>query len=486
MSGEAVKGVVLYNHATGTGHHESWTAMFAALLLKRGYRVACLTPDPAALEAVLRGQGIAGHINLHLLPIPAPMSYPPTWWRIKKALYRCVGRQLPEQGAVPSCAGLTPEKGKPTLRDRWRLNAYRYVANAPEVKATHGLPWRVVVKRRLLHLFVPPVWWVQQRARGVLHAVVPPTPRTGTRDPVNLVAAANFALKNLPWRPDILLSMYADLWLTAPSLWRRSATRMPMPWAGVRFMPLEGEQVGREGYFRDRAFRGLCFLDEKADALYRTRIPAKTFQVLPDVANGDLPDQRVELAEKMRSRADGRPIIILCGSIEGRKNIKLFCETALRPGAEKYFFAIIGQLQHSSILEEEAALLENFSRSSIGNTLFANVFFDDERELNAVIQAADIVFAVYRNFSISSNMPGKAAQFRKPILVSGRYLLGQRVARYGIGYGMEEDDADAMLAGISHAVARPVPEECFARYCADFSSAELARRLDSFLQNCLR
>lgn len=83
-------------------------------------------------------------------------------------------------------------------------------------------------------------------------------------------------------------------------------------------------------------------------------------------------------------------------------------------------------------------------------------------------------------------MPGKAAHFRKPVLVSDRYLLGERVTRYGIGLGVDEDDAHAMLAGLACVMDKPVPEACFSRYCSDFSLTELAGRLEGFLHDCLK
>ena len=50
-------------------------------------------------------------------------------------------------------------------------------------------------------------------------------------------------------------------------------------------------------------------------------------------------------------------------------------------------------------------------------------YLPDETQFNAIINASDIIFAAYKDFTISSNMPGKAAAFDKPILVSTGYLL---------------------------------------------------------------
>lgn len=450
--------------------------MLAAILLARGHRVACITPDPAALESILRIQGVAGHVDLHLMATPTVIPPPLTLWQRLRGLIRPF---YTKERPVLGVADVKPKEWKPTLRDRWRLNAHRYVRNAPEVQVTPDLPLQVRVKRLLLQVFVPPVWHILQLVR-------PLSAHTGIRHPINLVVAANAALDCLPWKPDFLLSMYVDLWMTSPAAWRQSAVRMPLPWGGIRFVPFDERHAGSEGYFRDPMFRGMCFLDEVRVIQYQKRQREKAFEFLPDVANGELPHHPIPLIEEILRRAAGRPVVLLCGSIEGRKNVRLFCETALRPAASSIFFAIVGQLHPTTISREEKVLLDEFARSENGNTIIRDIFFEDEREMNAVIQAADIVFAVYREFPISSNMPSKAAQFRKPILVSDRYLLGERVARYCIGRGVDEDDASAMLAGLEHILATPVPEAHFARYCSDFSLTKFAVRLEAFLHDCLK
>jgi hypothetical protein len=124
------------------------------------------------------------------------------------------------------------------------------------------------------------------------------------------------------------------------------------------------------------------------------------------------------------------------------------------------------------------------------NLLIHAEYLPDERQFNEVIALSDVLFAVYRKFSISSNMPGKAAAFDKPILVAEGYLMASRVNQYQIGLAVQEDDANQMLQALAdltqsqavRVVARP---EHFAQYRQDFSHEALKVKFFGFLERAL-
>ncbi|MBI5136921.1 MAG: glycosyltransferase [Nitrospirae bacterium] len=400
--------ILLYNHATGTGHHDSWTALFAALLRERGYRVICATADPSALRVALEIQGPGSAHAIHLMELPAVVA-PPPLSRFERAV----------RGACRVVRGL---RAGPDGSGRY-----------------HG----------------------------------------------NLIRAVDSAMKHSPWKPDFMLSMYADVWMTNPSYWRTAADNVPIPWGGIRFIPSRKENAGREGYFRDPNFRGLCFLDEEAAARYQKRNPERVFQALPDVANILLPPGQSQIAGEMRRVAAGRTIVLLCGSIEGRKNVKAFCEVALMPDCDGFLFAIVGQIHPATLSMDEKKLLKAFSESPPRNAFIRDVYFEDERDMNAVIDASDIIFAAYRNFRISSNILGKAAGLGKPLLVSDGYVMADRVGRYGIGLSAPEGDARLMLEKLRLLEKKAIPASKFERFTADFSAKKMGDDLGEFVEQCL-
>ncbi len=459
--------------------------MFARLLLRHGCRVACITPDPAALKEVLKKQGCFPTDSLCLLAIPEIIPPPVTHWQRIMGLIHC-GRRLCRRsaGSVLCDTGIRTEPS-PSFWVFWRGRAYMYARHLPEVSVSPDLPCVTRLKRRVLHVLIPLVWHVARSIRGAFQVVWPQRYNSGSHHPANLVASVVLAQNSLSWKPDFLFVMYADLWMTNPSIWRRKEIRVPIPWGGIRFAPPAPSYMGQEGYFLDPMFRGLCFLDEKAVQFYRGCHTDKYFEYIPDIVDAEVSPFSVSVCEELRLAAKGRPIVLLCGSIESRKNIRLFCEVARKCDDNSFFFAIIGQFHPSTYTNTDNEALKNLSCEAGDRSFVRDVYFKDEREMNSLIQMSDIIFAVYRDFRISSNMLSKAAYLRRPILVSERYLMGELVRRYGIGLTVDEDDLVSVLAALESLRTRPVSEDAYAGYCKDFSELSLKDALEKFIYFCL-
>ncbi len=461
--------VLLHNHVTGTGHHESWTALFAALLLERGRTVVCMTPDTRALRAALEGLGAADHPDLHLLPMPEHLP-PSRTERLQAALNTLA--DLACQPLLMAASLLDKTVGWLMLP---RHQGKSVQVENPEALETHGIK-RVLTSGlslgvRALRLAYTGAQWIKRR-------FLAPDLEPGMLHPRSLVHAARQAMRHSPARPALMISMYQDVWRGGLKAWS-GAGRMPVAWAGVRFMPWPGPDSGRQdGTLRDPRFKGYFFLDQAAVDAYAAALPGLRFAFIPDVTNTTLPQEPTPLAQDITRRAAGRNVALLCGSIEGRKNLGAFCRMALRADPERWFFAVVGAHIPASFSAQDREALDAFERSPHGNTLNHDAFLPEEAHLNAVIAASDVVFAVYKDFRISSNMPTKAASFGKPILVSGRHLMGSRVRHYGTGLTVDEDDEDAMLNALERLAAEPIAPERFAAYRADFCPQALARALD--------
>jgi len=249
--------------------------------------------------------------------------------------------------------------------------------------------------------------------------------------------------------------------------------------------PFDEERVGKEGYFRDPKFRGLCMLNENLIQHYKNAWPTHIFTFLADFTNVCLPSEKPEIAKRMVDLAAGRRIVLLCGSIEGRKNIEAFCELASVCDKSRWFFALIGDLALQSFSQKDLSALENFKLLLPEKAFIHDAFISDERDFNSIINSSDVIFAVYRNFRISSNILTKAAYFEKPILVSERFLMGERVMRFGIGRTVPEDNVSRMVAALEDFVSNLVPSENFAAYRKEFNEEKMGDALENFINRCL-
>lgn len=450
--------ILVYNPISGHGHLDSWNALFVALLLERGWRVAALTPDAAALRSRLGHKGLLHDAGLHILDWNA---HEPRWRRLARDLWR-----------------------------RWDRFGDRYFYRRPGSEASADLPLGEYWKRRVCQIVVPPLFrgsyfvYTRLRRRRADAAQVsgaPVDPELHFTCPTDMARRAQAAVRKAKLKPELAFNMYMDTYKTSPQAWSGFADVNTLPWAGIRFVP---PPTPREGWYRSALWRGMCLLDEGLCRDYAQALPEKTFGYLPDITETAMPAAPGELAQEIRRRAAGRTVVFLGGSIGGQKNLARWFEVIGLADPRRWFFVQVGEIHHGTLTEEDVQALERVRAAPPENLLLHAGYLPDERAFNDVIRASDVIFAVYRDFRISSNMPGKAAHFRKPILVSDRYLLGERVARYGIGRGVDEDSAESILHGLASLAADPVRAEAFARYCADFSLPALAGQLENFLQNC--
>ncbi len=422
--------VLVYNPLAGHGHLDSWNAMFISLLLAGGYRVLALTPDVAALRQRLELTGAGQSPNLQVLD-----------WDVlrRNVAQRVVGRL----GRMVAGLGARPAAPETASKDD------------PE-----------------------------------LHYL----------EPLEFAQRVREAVKKVAWKPHLILNMYMDLYRTDGPRWQafdREHTQQaparklsgvhagapagPIPWVGLRFIPWA---TPGEGYYQTTSLSGMCFLDQAVVATYQAQLPEKQFFYLPDITHADLPQSPNALALEIRRQAQGRTIVFMGGTIGATKNLAKWLALILRADPTRWFFVQIGEVHQAALNAEDHAADEQITRSPPANLFVKTGYLPDERTFNAIIQASDILFAVYRDFTISSNMLGKAAAFEKPILVADNHLMGDRVRHYGIGKAVPQDDVGLMLSALTDLTNETATRGGFGAYRDDFSQDALRTHLFNMMARC--
>ena len=307
-----------------------------------------------------------------------------------------------------------------------------------------------------------------------------PDPEASYLEPIEFARRVRGAIGEAQWHPDFVFNMYMDLYRTDTERWQRFGKSFKWPWGGIRFVP---HPAPTEGFYHVTSFVGMCFLDDAVCARYQKLLPRKAFACLPDITDASLPDAPTGLATEITRRAAGRKVVFLGGTIGGNKNLARWYELISFADPERWFFLQIGEINFNALTQADMRALAILKATPPENLLVHREYLPDERAFNDVIRVCDIIFAVYRNFKISSNMLGKAAAFEKPILVADNYLMGRRVVSYGIGRAVPEDDARQMLAAATDLTENPVPVENFAAYRADFSIGNMQQALMAFLDH---
>lgn len=469
--------IVLYNEVSGVGHHESWTALFTEILLDRGYTVTCLTPDCATMKEILSSHGIDFHKNLSIISLTQKKSISPSQndffllillkstQIIKKTIWNFSQRIKKLYSMLKMGKNISSEQIG---------NSKKNPNNAPDIQKRRIFSILILTEvRNSFRLFSEYMY----NYCTFFYYFSPHYAEPGKI--LNIIRDVSKYSKV----PDFFFIMHLDKWSVAPTFMGKNET-LPIFWGGLTFMHNIQNQYGKEWFFNQQQFRGMCFLNENAPSFYQKKYPKHHFCFLPDITNTNLPLKSSPRVEEMKKRALKRSIVLLCGSIDERKNIALFCELACNADPDVWFFAIVGQ-RSDNLSNFENEILKKIAASPHNNTYVYTEHLSDERELNSFIHVSDMLFAVYVDFQISSNMVTKAAFFEKPILVSEKYLMGYRVKRYNIGRSVPEKDVDAIFRAMEELITSPIPKGNFNMYCEDFNIKKMGDAFESFIIHCL-
>ena len=303
-------------------------------------------------------------------------------------------------------------------------------------------------------------------------------------DPLDLGQRLASFKKKSKWRPTVIFNMYMDMYALDKNRWTSFEAVNPLPWMGIRFVPSE---TGAEAYYQLPSFAGMCFLNENIQKSYQARMPEKSFAYLPDITEDALPSRQTELVAHIKAQAQGRHIVFLGGTLGGNKNLARWYELIALADPARWYFVQIGELFENTLTPDDAEAFAKIIQKCPDNLFIKREYLPDEAAFNEVILASAVIFAVYRNFTLSSNMLGKAAAFDRPILVADGHLMGQRVQQYGIGLVVPENDVQKMYIGLQQLLSDyDLFKDNFSAYRKDFSLEALGERLITCLQEGIK
>jgi len=234
---------------------------------------------------------------------------------------------------------------------------------------------------------------------------------------------------------------------------RKMEKRFGYPWSGLYMharsfrmpgspMPYTGVMPCPEKIFTSNSLRSVAVLDEGAVEPMRRIVGEKPIVWMPDFTDGHLPNPSEEtsgLAKKITSFAQGRPVVSLMGFLVRTKGLEDFTSVIEAEAMKDVFFFLGGEVHWGDIDDATRQKMQEVWERA--ENVYAHLqFISSDTEMNAVIDASNVIFAVYRNFPNSSNILTKAAVFKKPIIVSDGYVMAERVREFGLGEVVDEGE----------------------------------------------
>jgi hypothetical protein len=229
----------------------------------------------------------------------------------------------------------------------------------------------------------------------------------------------------------------------------------PYRWSGLYFHPWYlYENVGKrisfssiDSVLRSKNCVSVGIHDEFVREKLAERISKKVV-LFPEIADSTPPDENFELAVELKKKANGRKVVGLVGILKS-KGFLTFMQLVQQANPQKFFFFTAGNMNIHDFNEAEEKMVRSFLSDKLPEHCF--YYPGSIREgafINAIINALDVIFIVYNNFRSSSNYNTKAALFRKQVLATNRFWIGEVTSKYGMGEVVEEGNVSEALAAL--------------------------------------
>lgn len=261
--------------------------------------------------------------------------------------------------------------------------------------------------------------------------------------------------------PDLVFFSWLDTYLRSSYLIPQLLDIIfPYRWSGLYLLPnylrLGNDdrqkrffQLSPESLLKSHFCLSVGLLDEGVVGTLKTRIkkPVVTF---PDCTDESPPNIFCPILQEIKKKAENRKIIGLLGGLTKRKGILKLLEVPKSCLDKNIFFVFAGQLNTDTFSSEELSYLNHTLQSPPKNCFFYFHRIPDEQEFNALVNECDILFAVYENFKHSSNILTKAALFKKPVIVSNQFCMGERVKKFRLGLTVEAGNIQEYIEAINY------------------------------------
>jgi hypothetical protein len=434
---ENKKSIIIYNPISGVGHYDSWCALFARCLARKGWKICIATPNAQAISTELSELDPAFKRNILILDPHI---------------------QLP----------LVP-KSKKLANSKQIIALKQYLTEAIDQNEFKPSPFldrvRQAIRRRILVL---------------LKFLTTPSLRISAHSPAIFAQDLQFINQTFHGQANLVLNMYLDLYSNTQSNWYSFNQKIENNWCAVHIDTSKTLRNINKTHLRN--LKAIFYINE--DLSLPNNSPLSYYWI-PDVATLSLPNQDSVLTSLIKKRANNRKIVFLGGAIGETKNLSSWYQVIHCCDAKQWFFVQAGVINRATLSEYDLIALKKIEQAPPENLLIYDHYLESDAEFNQLISISDIIWGLYRDFDRSSNILGKSAVFRKPILVSDKYLMGQRVRQYKTGLAMDESDVKKIAISLEALRLTPIPEISFARYALEHGELALAEKIDQYLSKSI-
>jgi hypothetical protein len=271
--------------------------------------------------------------------------------------------------------------------------------------------------------------------------------------------SVEMAISLLSIQPDLIFFAWLDTYLHGNLVYPIIDSIFPYPWTGLYFQPshlrfppkypwLRLGPLNPSHILKSTNCKGVAILDEGVIHLLKAstgNIPVLPF---PDFTDTSTPDNRFEVIDDIKEKANNRCIVASIGILQKRKGFLTLVEIAKQNLSDNCFFLFAGELDRNDLGHDETTNFLNFVNTNPKNCYFHLERIPDESKFNAIISITDIIYVVY-DYAYSSNLLTKAAFFKKYVVASNKFCIGERVKKYSLGLTASPGSVEESLLAIN-------------------------------------
>ena len=234
--------------------------------------------------------------------------------------------------------------------------------------------------------------------------------------------------------------------------------------------------------FKSKHCKAVGILDKGIKLNLQKRLKNKLIVALPDVTDTDKLSNNDQLIKSIKTKAKGRKIVGIIGSLEKRKGILNLVKMSQQVDDKNLFYIFVGHLHKDSYTKRELRFLLETIRKKPDNCFFYLNNIIDDRLFNTLINSCDVIYLSYLNFPHSSNLLTKASHFKKPVIVSRGYYMEEIVNKYNLGLAVEPNDIDESYRAIKNLLKNNKIERKFKEYSDKNSVGILKETLQKMIK----
>ena len=151
---------------------------------------------------------------------------------------------------------------------------------------------------------------------------------------------------------------------------------------------------------RARKCSSVCVLDEVIAPAVAQKLTRPVI-VFPDLSSMETPSHSSPIVSELVTRSKGRSILLLTGSVDGRKGIDRFLNLATRSDPNEWFFAVVGRVSWDTLPSVQKVKLMDWADSYENGWMFDSSEIEDD-EFNGLIASAAAIWLAYEGFPLAA------------------------------------------------------------------------------------